>query len=628
MILFIKALLVLTVFSGFSFFLHVRLKIQPALIPVTTVALITICLYFFGLCGALLYGVILITGVGLASFAYYSFRTFKGTCSLKDLIHPGTLFFLGVCGVFLVLLHGVEFSHYDNFSHWALIVKEMCHFNAFPDPSSVVTFRSYPPGTATFIFYICKIVGYSEPHALMAQGVMVASALSTLFFNVHAIPRGRRRGIYIGTVSVLAVYALCIVSYDNGTLNIYNLLIDELLGLLSAASLIVAYHYRHDFKRNLIVNAPLLTLMILTKGNGKLFFCCTMLLLFILLIAHLRSLKGQPKRKEKRRDVCCFILVLLIPLVASMLWSIHIKNTYPDIAYEDNQYTLSLSMFKETFESRPIEFLQDLPEQLLHRLLDLSTINTQLLVGVNIIALVLLVFLIATKRKKGLLVAGLVFSNAMILLYAAALYILYAMMMPLFEAVSLAAFDRYYGTAIVVFFIILSLCILNTLFTCEKTTGAVSAPKIALVIFPLALIIYSGIVLAPNMGRLVSPHVDYERRKDIMIACREARVHMGRLENVLIYNSTADNEGYLYYVSRFELETTSIEMVDQSEIEMGRLAVLELLERNDYLILVEDIEMFWSILNGYGIYSENGQDAITYEIITDETGELNIRACE
>lgn len=57
------------------------------------------------------------------------------------------------------LLHGCVLTYNDDFSHWGLIVRTMLVEDGFPaagDP--LITFTSYPPGTACLIYYVCRMV--------------------------------------------------------------------------------------------------------------------------------------------------------------------------------------------------------------------------------------------------------------------------------------------------------------------------------------------------------------------------------------------------------------------------------------------------------------------------------------
>lgn len=74
------------------------------------------------------------------------------------------------------------FLHYDNFSHWALVVQEMLINNRFPNfADTLITFQAYPLGSATYIYFFAKLVGASEPLQMLAQAYAIAASILPLF---------------------------------------------------------------------------------------------------------------------------------------------------------------------------------------------------------------------------------------------------------------------------------------------------------------------------------------------------------------------------------------------------------------------------------------------------------------
>ena len=87
----------------------------------------------------------------------------------------------GVCigalaGIFCLLTLSLKLTHYDNFSHWALIVKYLLLVEELPGAeSTMIPFRDYPPGVSLIIYYICRYAGHSQGMMLLAQnGVLFA----------------------------------------------------------------------------------------------------------------------------------------------------------------------------------------------------------------------------------------------------------------------------------------------------------------------------------------------------------------------------------------------------------------------------------------------------------------------
>ena len=73
-------------------------------------------------------------------------------------------------------------THYDNFSHWALVVKDLLLTGELPGAdTSLIPFRDYPPGTSVFIFYICRYLGHSQGMMLLAQNSVLLACFFALF---------------------------------------------------------------------------------------------------------------------------------------------------------------------------------------------------------------------------------------------------------------------------------------------------------------------------------------------------------------------------------------------------------------------------------------------------------------
>ena len=61
------------------------------------------------------------------------------------------LAFIAVFGAISASLIETRFVHYDNFSHWAVVVKYMLATNRIPDAASaIIDFKSYPLGSSSF----------------------------------------------------------------------------------------------------------------------------------------------------------------------------------------------------------------------------------------------------------------------------------------------------------------------------------------------------------------------------------------------------------------------------------------------------------------------------------------------
>ena len=139
-------------------------------IPSLTNAIQAIILFFCGLLNLLLEGAIALFLFGLAFLIKQIPKRKKIAFDFSLNAHMGYLFLFGFFVVVAVFLKGKLFTHYDNFSHWGLVVRKMLETNRFPNfQDSLILFQEYPLGTATYIYYFCQFISSSESTQMLAQ---------------------------------------------------------------------------------------------------------------------------------------------------------------------------------------------------------------------------------------------------------------------------------------------------------------------------------------------------------------------------------------------------------------------------------------------------------------------------
>lgn len=131
---------------GIGCLLYDKTNVNPAFLPVLVIGVITTGMYAAGLLNVLDEGVCFFVLAGGAAAVYYGIRALRKRFSFRPLFCCGTVFFAVASAVLFLLLRGVYYDHYDNFSHWGLIVKELFRTNSYPTDASGVTFANYPPG--------------------------------------------------------------------------------------------------------------------------------------------------------------------------------------------------------------------------------------------------------------------------------------------------------------------------------------------------------------------------------------------------------------------------------------------------------------------------------------------------
>ena len=135
-----------------------RSDVNIYFIPSLTVAVQVVFLFLSGLLNLLREGAAVLFLLGLLFLLVSAFENKRFSVSfLRNYYDPGFLY-LGVISVAMgFFLKGRIFTHQDNFSHWALVVKTMLMNNRFPtfmDP--LIKYQEYPLGSSAFIYYFAN----------------------------------------------------------------------------------------------------------------------------------------------------------------------------------------------------------------------------------------------------------------------------------------------------------------------------------------------------------------------------------------------------------------------------------------------------------------------------------------
>ncbi len=176
--------LILFFLSEFGYFLALdrKTKINRAFVPMVTVASQVCILFIGGILNLLRPVSILLYLTGFISLIWFVF-TQKEIRFIKEFAFDKSIFLLYFMLVLCVLaLHGKLFVFHDNFSHWALITKQMLLTDRFPNfQDIVIEYQDYPPGSACFIYYLSSFVSQKEWIQMIAQAFMMLSFAISIF---------------------------------------------------------------------------------------------------------------------------------------------------------------------------------------------------------------------------------------------------------------------------------------------------------------------------------------------------------------------------------------------------------------------------------------------------------------
>ena len=371
-----------------------------------TFALIASAMSLAGILNALPEAAVLLCAGGLGCLGWTLFRERQPlTLTL------GGAFFLIMCAVLAIRVWGVKMVHYDNFSHWGLIVRHMLAKNRLPNYSDkYILFQAYPPAAASFIYYCTMLSGIRvEWFQLLAHWAFTAGMLAGLFCLAKDLPA--RVACFLG-----AALLLC------GDNNFNQLLVDTALAAITLGAVAFCVHYRRDLRAKVLFLIPWLTCLVLTKNSGALFAVYALIPVFMW--------AGFKKG----------VAVAAAPALALLVWNRHVSYVFEQGLMA--QHAMSLEHFKRMLSAKRASTVESVAAQMLQKVFSPSNEYLAVLLAGAAAFVFVTVFVKRDRIVRGLLVYGF----AGYLIYQAGTAAMYIFTMPERQALNLASYNRYHGT--------------------------------------------------------------------------------------------------------------------------------------------------------------------------------------
>ena len=306
--------------AGYALFFLNKFDLQMEETPIFSVAVIIIGLYLFGIFGALPVGVIVVLASGFLLLAVTIYQRRKSLLELiKSAARPGFIVYLLGIPVLYLLARNIIFYYWDEFSHWGLVVKSMNLTGALPDKNSMLMFVSYPPGTALFQHFACRVIGARE-------GIIVFAHVLMVWSGAVALTKGIKWKQF---PLVLLAFAAAFTAYIHFSNSMWCIYVDGLLGMLMAS--IFALYYRSGERRatDVLKTLPLLALLTLVKESGiflSVLLCMLMAVDQWLLHRQTREIRAKNGSLFKKYPaVPALAFAILTPVVFNLSWMIHLR---------------------------------------------------------------------------------------------------------------------------------------------------------------------------------------------------------------------------------------------------------------------------------------------------------------
>ena len=427
---------------GFKWLLQQFLGFDPRIGWVAACCLNILILYFGAFAGMLeaTANTLAIMGWLLAGYALYrNFRQNQPFRPRITLITVGLLFYFLL---FAYTLLNTQLEHYDNFSHWATIVKFLYTESRLPTAAdTIISFGSYPLGSSLFVYYATKMAGFSDGVMLIGQFLLIYSCVIALFAPI----RDESRTLVVAmNFSLLAIF-----NYFNISIRMNNLLVDFLLPLLTLAGIAGIYSMRKNIKALSIYFILIVSVLSLIK-NSAIFF------VGILFIYYLYTIVGSRKRFGKIWHLPLNILAVFgVSLVPYIMWAIHVGQQF-----SSSKHAVSMSGYQQIFLEKDSSITAEITGKFVAALTDLSSIPSQGILLFNFVMIGSYIVIRYFVNRNNSILRCTVFVDLIIVAYYVGIYFMFLFSMPTEEALVLAGFERY-ASSIIIFSLGVAMMVLS-----------------------------------------------------------------------------------------------------------------------------------------------------------------------
>lgn len=416
---------------GWWTWIYKRTEIDTHFLPPITIMIQSTLLFFAGLLNILYVTAFLLYGIGLVLFTVFLIK--EGFGVVRYLRKIELIVFLLCILVIFYITRDITIYMDDDFHHWALLVKELLRNNCYPtDNYPIVYYRSYLPGTATYIYYFCRFSDQHESVYVWAQNYMMLC----FFVPFGLVNKNKNPFVYLYLISTYSF----VVYYNAST---YNLMVDTILPLAFLAILCYAL-YMIDGKirvENIVVFSFMTTGLLLIK-NSALYFYAILALVVLYGIWTKRS-----NISEKMKEVG----IIIVPLLSLYLWRRHCLYVFKN---PDSLHTLSKTYLASTYEQKTPEIVLQIKE----KFLEFAFSGKELLyVLIGFMVLIICTWIFSGKWKNTIRV--LFFSMFLYVTYMIGLHEMYLYSMPVTDALRLASSERYRTSILICIFTFISVCI-------------------------------------------------------------------------------------------------------------------------------------------------------------------------
>lgn len=556
----------LFLFGGLCLCLTDGAKLRPEFAPAVACSGISSLMVAAGLLNIMPLMLKLITALGLAGAVWFGFKRIRRGFTARELIVVGL--WLAAAMAFLLLVRGRRFTNYDNFSHWATVVRAISRNDRLPNfQDNTILFQAYPVGTAVFLYFVQHFLGSTESLILWGQILLDISFLLPL----AAFAVKGNRILWAG----IAAYALFALTYNTSC---YDLPVDTVMPLAGVALLCVVYAGKEagePEKKTAWTALPLALFLVSVKNSGV-FFVLTGACAYLAM--NWGRLQGDP-----RLVVPYALCGLGMPLTWIYLWERHVAFAFAEGT--SSKHALTVENYTSVFGEKSSEDIRQIVSLMAQKVFSLSeSLNLALLLLIVLLA-ILFISRKCRHESTGEALGLIVGAVGIYGIYLGFLLAMYLFSMPTEEALMLGSYGRYVRTVLVYLWgwgVIAAL--------------RLSAPGKALSQAALVICCATALCFSYSGARSLFTPQAYEQSVRYSFQSLLEGHDLSYTERYVLY-SNDKNAGYLYHLSCYELWTNEVQMCSAETFE----ELCDTFEDYDWVIVWSQDELIQQYMDERGI---------------------------
>lgn len=211
------------------------------------------------------------------------------------------------------------FTMWDEKSHWGVMLKEMIRLDNLYSvkESTLMVHKDYPPVLQIFELFWIKLSGsYKEAYALRALHTLELSFIIP-FINVSKINFKNIIKTIIKTITIIVIILLTILMFDTHRVmnSIYN---DYLLSIIVVYSLLKVLFSKELLSKSFIYNLCIVLVFLLLTKQISIAFYLMILFFYVIMV-----IKEDKNKKDYIRII---IFLILIPLIFLSTWNRYLEQ--------------------------------------------------------------------------------------------------------------------------------------------------------------------------------------------------------------------------------------------------------------------------------------------------------------